>query len=1059
MFHYDAFISYNHNPRDNRITRALQQKLESFRLPKDVVTSSGKDKIERVFLDKGELEVAGDLNEIIQNALENSDYLIVICSPEGKASIWVKREIEFFLKNHSIDRILTVITDGEPFDVLPEAILYEDVDDGSGNMIRKSREPLSCDYRMPLRKAEREELPRLIAAILGCRYDELVQRQKQYRMRRQMALLAAAAVLFTSATAYLIWSNHKIQANYDRSLREESINLATQSEDALARGDRLGAIGYALDALPSKGKDRPVVSDAILALSEALDIYHSTQYRRWTAVRQFSADVSCYEAVPFTIDEKEYIAARLAGGSMRIWDAGSGEELMTDYTQALAESGEEAAQLHVTDDKTLLMMSNKKLFAIDVPAEKEKFSLDLSIPSDAEAEVSRYSEFCCNDDQLWVVVYGPEEQRLLQIDLKAGNAVKDFSTGDYYPEKLALSPDGKYLAFVHEINDFDADRLELVNTENGERETLDRPFITDIHFDERGRLIICGINDKSPGETDYSTVNSSDYISYGRDLTYDFTEYAERSQFITCLEAPSLSEAWSTEYSGTFCGKPKLRFHPASEDRSGRYKGAFACYTGSDVRIVGSDGRLIDDLDFHDPVIYCSFTDKLVHAILLDGRMGVYNTEKKRLTISTNVFAGTIRDVFTDPDSGSGSFYMTSDDSSADGKRRLTQYMVRGMDPEWKEFANDITHSTASALRTTVSYEDCFYEIWREEDHLLLDDENVARIIGRNAETGDIVLDKTIPMPKEADEYSNFYYAGFDESAGRLYFADVISSPDLVEFDLQTGAHRFIGLSPDSSIQCDDPEEALNADYLDNSGPLAQDMDGGVMYCAAVIDESYDDPVTHEWIDASSLTLVTMDRDTETFSFASLTDIDPESGISYIAADISAEKKLLVSADSSNVISSFNFNGKRNWSSDPLPSEPLTLDLTDDGHVLVITESEPAVFELHVLSVSDGREEAVTPLGRVKNVSDDPGFWSSAFIPLSPEEALLRWDYKDNAFVLNTADWSLRGKISSFLTYNASAGSFIIGDLDTITGDNTMGSVPYRTLDELIAEGRAVIEE
>jgi hypothetical protein len=116
--------------------------------------------------------------------------------------------------------------------------------------------------------------------------------------------------------------------------------------------------------------------------------------------------------------------------------------------------------------------------------------------------------------------------------------------------------------------------------------------------------------------------------------------------------------------------------------------------------------------------------------------------------------------------------------------------MVRGMDPEWKEFANDITHSTASALRTTVSYEDCFYEIWREEDHLLLDDENVARIIGRNAETGDIVLDKTIPMPKEADEYSNFYYAGFDESAGRLYFADVIGSPDLVEIDLQTGKHR-----------------------------------------------------------------------------------------------------------------------------------------------------------------------------------------------------------------------------------------------------------------------------
>ena len=124
MTHYNAFISYNHNPRDNKIVATLQRQLENYRIPKEIRASTGVAKIERVFLDKGELEVAGDLNKVICDALENTDYLIVICSPESKKSIWVQREIEYFLRNHSIDNILTVITAGEPNDVLPEILFH-----------------------------------------------------------------------------------------------------------------------------------------------------------------------------------------------------------------------------------------------------------------------------------------------------------------------------------------------------------------------------------------------------------------------------------------------------------------------------------------------------------------------------------------------------------------------------------------------------------------------------------------------------------------------------------------------------------------------------------------------------------------------------------------------------------------------------------------------------------------------------------------------------------------------------------------------------------------------
>ena len=161
MTHYNAFISYNHNPRDNKIVATLQRQLENYRIPKEIRASTGVAKIERVFLDKGELEVAGDLNKVICDALENTDYLIVICSPESKKSIWVQREIEYFLRNHSIDNILTVITAGEPNDVLPEILFATEGQPGL------AREPLSCDYRLPPRVARNVELPRLVAALIG----------------------------------------------------------------------------------------------------------------------------------------------------------------------------------------------------------------------------------------------------------------------------------------------------------------------------------------------------------------------------------------------------------------------------------------------------------------------------------------------------------------------------------------------------------------------------------------------------------------------------------------------------------------------------------------------------------------------------------------------------------------------------------------------------------------------------------------------------------------------------------------------------------------------------
>lgn len=54
---------------------------------------------------------------------------------------------------------------------------------------------LSCDYRMPFSKAKKLELPRLASTIIGCSYDELVRRQRSYRLRRIMVIVVALILI------------------------------------------------------------------------------------------------------------------------------------------------------------------------------------------------------------------------------------------------------------------------------------------------------------------------------------------------------------------------------------------------------------------------------------------------------------------------------------------------------------------------------------------------------------------------------------------------------------------------------------------------------------------------------------------------------------------------------------------------------------------------------------------------------------------------------------------------------------------------------------------------
>lgn len=328
---YNAFISYRHSEIDNKIASEIQTQLERFKIPKQIQKKTGIKRFDRIFRDKEELPTTSDLKHDIENALKVSDFLIVICSERTHESLWVQREIETFLKYHSKEEVFTVLVDGEPGDVIPDILLHQTVtrqlSDGTYATFEELAEPLSCDYRMPIRKARKEELPRLVCSMLHCTYDELMMRRRQYKIRRFAAFASVIGVFLTAAIVYLLWSRAQIKANYDQALVNQSKYLSYASGTLLKDGDRAGALQLALAAMPTESENRPLTSAGYYAMSDALGAYLAPGLMDLTAVWKYDTGSTMKK---FFVDAGgDYFTGLDKSGKVTVWDMNSHGVLQT----------------------------------------------------------------------------------------------------------------------------------------------------------------------------------------------------------------------------------------------------------------------------------------------------------------------------------------------------------------------------------------------------------------------------------------------------------------------------------------------------------------------------------------------------------------------------------------------------------------------------------------------------------------------------------------------------------------------------------------------------------
>lgn len=223
---YRAFISYSHS--DGPLSAWLHRSLESYAVPRRLRGSEGEfgavpDRIEPIFRDREELASAGALGGRLQDALRQSDALLVICSPAAARSRWVNEEILFFKRLGRGHRIYCLLVAGEPNsgderECFPPALRFEIEPDGA--LGQRPAEPVAADIRTGTDGRKLARL-KLIAGLLGVDLDLLRRRDAQRRHRRMLGTVIAsvAGMILALGLATMAWiarndaQRHRAQAD------------------------------------------------------------------------------------------------------------------------------------------------------------------------------------------------------------------------------------------------------------------------------------------------------------------------------------------------------------------------------------------------------------------------------------------------------------------------------------------------------------------------------------------------------------------------------------------------------------------------------------------------------------------------------------------------------------------------------------------------------------------------------------------------------------------------------------------------------------------------------
>ena len=270
-FKYYAFISYSH--KDKKTAQKLHKRLRSYHLPSALIHSHPElpKKLGDVFLDEAALVAKeGSLTESLREYLDESNYLILICSPDSANSPYVNDEGEYFMKIGRRHHIVPLIVRGVPRSKDPNAECFVPaiLD------LPRELEPLGIDLKT---YGERDSFLRIIATTLNLDLDNFISIEARERKRKAMIFSSMAAVI-ALGIGVLSWYSIYTKKLYDSStqyfhaltyMKKDEAKAIEWFEKAAANG-HIGA-QVQLAAIYAKSSDHAKAAEL---LEKAADNVH-----------------------------------------------------------------------------------------------------------------------------------------------------------------------------------------------------------------------------------------------------------------------------------------------------------------------------------------------------------------------------------------------------------------------------------------------------------------------------------------------------------------------------------------------------------------------------------------------------------------------------------------------------------------------------------------------------------------------------------------------------------------------------------------------------------------
>lgn len=238
---YRAFLSYSH--RDTAWGKWLHGGLESYRIDNDLIgrsTSAGPvpKSLRPIFRDREDFSAGHSLQDQTIAALEASQFLVVLCSPNAARSQYVNEEIRRYKAFGRADYVIPVIIDGEPGDAarecFPPALKFKVGPDGALTTDRE--EPIAADARP---QGDGKDIAKLkvVAGLLGIGLDEIVRREERARRRRLRNWVGALGMLTLTFAGLAVWAEiNRREAVAQRQYAEQALDAGIRTSNSVTVG-------------------------------------------------------------------------------------------------------------------------------------------------------------------------------------------------------------------------------------------------------------------------------------------------------------------------------------------------------------------------------------------------------------------------------------------------------------------------------------------------------------------------------------------------------------------------------------------------------------------------------------------------------------------------------------------------------------------------------------------------------------------------------------------------------------------------------------------------------